>query len=221
MNLTKIKGLKYPDEYFIKFFFKFGLHAKQDLTYLEVGCSNGCNLMLPYQYNNDVIGVDLNENLIEYANENFALMNSKQPYKFYKNDMRTFCAKNSNINADVLVLANSIYYIPKQDFKTVLKDIKQNSLIRHNIPLFIRFRDIDDFRNDKGEVVEENSLIMQNGTTGEDGVFCAFYTMEEMVTLLKNELNLHDFETMHIRYDNIQNNTKVNNSDIVIWGLIN
>jgi hypothetical protein len=42
-----------------------------------------------------------------------------------------------------------------------------------------------------------------------------------MITILKDELNLRDFQSMKIEYENIQNDIKVNNSDIVIWGKIN
>ena len=221
MNLKNIKGLKYPDEYFIKFFFKYGLQNKKNHTFLELGCSNGCNLMLPYQFNNSVIGVDSDNNLIDYANHNFNILNQKDSYKFYSQDMRHFCNTTSNIQADVLVLANSIYYISKNDFISLLKDIKQNNLIKSNIPFFIRFRDIDDFRNGKGENVGKNSIIIQNNITGEDGLFCQFYDTNEMIELLKKALNLKDFQTMKIKYENIQNNTKISNSDIVIWGNIN
>lgn len=220
MNIKSIKGLKYPDEYFIKFFFKYNLHTKNNLTFLELGCSNGCNLALPYQYDNDVIGVDFNEQLISFANENFTHFNQKNNYQFYNEDMRVFCETSTNIKADVLVLPNSIYYIPQNDFIQLLQNIKKNDLIKSNIPFFIRFREIDDFRNHKGQKIDENSYIMENKITGEDGVFCKFYSTFEMINILEKELNLRDFQTMHIRYENIQNNTKVNNSDVVIWGTV-
>jgi len=221
MNIKKIKGLKYPDEYFIKFFFKYQLHTKQHYTYLELGCSNGCNLTLPFEFENDVIGVDLDETLIGYANENFNNLNIKSKFDFKSIDMREFCANSFDIEADILVLANSIYYIPKNEFITLLKDIKQNNLIKSKIPFFIRFREIDDYRNNKGEIIEKNSIIIKNGITGEDGVFCKFYDTDEMIKILKKELNLREFQSISIKYDNIQNNIKVNNSDIVIWGIIN
>ena len=44
---------------------------------------------------------------------------------------------------------------------------------------------------------------------------------EEDFSLLEKELNLRDFQTMSIKYENIQNGVKVNNSDVVIWGTIN
>ena len=62
---------------------------------------------------------------------------------------------------------------------------------------------------------------MYNEITGEDGVFCKFYEEDEMIEILKTNLKLRNFQSMKIEYENIQNNTKVNNSDIVIWGTIN
>ncbi|MDA3908287.1 MAG: methyltransferase domain-containing protein, partial [Sulfurimonas sp.] len=181
----------------------------------------GCNLMLPFEFNNNVVGVDLNDSLINYANENFNNFKNKNNFEFFSLDMREFCHNTSDIKADVLVLANSIYYIPKNDFVQLLKDIKQNNLIKQNIPFFIRFREIDDFRNSKGELVEENSIIIKNGITGEDGVFCKFYDTLEMVDVLQKELDLREFQTMHLKYDNIQNDVKVRSSEVVIWGTIN
>jgi len=177
--------------------------------------------MLPYQLNNNVIGIDLNESLIQDANDNFNLLKQRERYDFFSLDMKYFCDTSSDIQADVLVLANSIYYIPQNDFIKLMQDIKQNNLIKQNIPFFIRFREIDDFRNGKGEEIEKNSIIMQNDITGEDGIFCKFYETEEMIDILKQELNLRDFQTMRIKYENIQNDVKVDNSDVVIWGTIN
>jgi len=221
MKLKQIQGLKYPDEYFIKFFFKFGLHTIQDKKYLELGCSNGCNLMLPYQFNNEVVGVDMDSTLIEYAKHNFSHCNQEDSYNFKVEDMRYFCKEQKNLAADVLVLANSVYYIPKEDFIVLLQNIVKKKLIKENIPFFIRFRLPDDFRNYKGEEISKNAIVMQNGITGEDGIFCKFYEVDEMLEILQRELRLNKFEVMHIRYDNIQNNIKVNNSDVVIWGNIN
>lgn len=220
MNIKNIKGLKYPDEYFIKFFFKYQFHTQKNIKFLEIGCSNGCNLMLPYSYDFDLVGVDLNTTSIEYANENFKQI-KKQNYKFHTQDMRDFCSEISAVKADVLVLANSIYYISQNDFIEMLQNIKKNDLIQKNATLFLRFRTPRDFRNKKGEYQDENAYIMHNGITGEDGVFCKFYEEEEMASILQNELNLRDFQSMKIEYENIQNGVKVNNSDIVIWGKIN
>ena len=71
MNFKNIQGLKFPDDYFVKFFFKKELHLKKNFTFLELGCSNGNNLLLGSLYNHSVVGVDLDEKLIEYAESNF------------------------------------------------------------------------------------------------------------------------------------------------------
>lgn len=220
MNIKNIKGLKYPDEYFIKFFFKYQYHNKNNLKFFELGCSNGCNLMLPFSFDNDVVGIDLNENLIDYANENFKSM-VKENYKFYKDDMREFCKNTKDIKSDVLIMANSIYYVPKNDFIQLLNNIKNNRLIKENSTIFIRFRSPKAFRNNKGNYIDENTFLIYNGITGEDGILCKFYEEYEMIQILRETLDLRYFQSMKIEYENIQNNTKVNNNDIVIWGTIN
>jgi len=216
-----IQGLMYPDDFFIKFFFKHDMQLKKGQTYLELGCSNGCNLTLPYQFANNVIGVDMDETLIGFANNNFNSFTKKGDYIFSAEDMRSFCAREKNIYADVLVLANSIYYISKSELIELFENIRNNNLIKKNILLFIRFRELDDFRNKKGIKVEENSYILDNGITGEDGVFCRFYDTYEMVDILHEHLDLRDSQIMKIRYDNIQKDKTVNCSDVVIWGKIN
>jgi len=87
MDITKIKGLKFPDEFFIRFFFKNKLNTKK-LKYIEFGCGNGNNLLLPYEYGNEIIGIDYNKDAIEMAKYNFSLLKGK--YKFYNADMRNF-----------------------------------------------------------------------------------------------------------------------------------
>jgi cyclopropane fatty-acyl-phospholipid synthase-like methyltransferase len=218
MSLKEIKGLKFPDEYFIKFFFKKALHKFQNKNFFDLGCSNGCNISLAYEYDNNVIGVDYNKELISFANDNFKLIRNNNSFNFVYEDMRHFI-KDYKEKIDVLIMANSIYYISKEDFIDLLKNIKKN--LNKNIPFFIRFRTVNDYRYGKGETVAPDAIIISNGITGEDGSYCKFYTEEEMLEILKKELNLNNYETMKITYENIQNNTLVKNEDIVIWGNIN
>ena len=57
MNTIKeLKGLRFPDEYVIKFFFKSGLHASPGRV-VEFGCGNGNNLSLFRAYGWDVTGL--------------------------------------------------------------------------------------------------------------------------------------------------------------------
>lgn len=218
MNIRDIKGLKYPDEYFIKFFFKKGLHLDDKAnTFIELGCANGCNLSLAYQFGNHVIGVDYDKASIENAHDNFSSLIQENNFSFYCDDMREF-VKNNQLSVDVLSLANSIYYIPKNDFVNLLRNIK--GWLSSDTSLFIRFRGLDDFRYGKGKLVDENSFIIENGVTGEDGAYCCFYSEEDMLALLMDELNLRNYDVMNARYDNIQNGVTVSNHDIIIWGSV-
>ncbi|RUR08124.1 class I SAM-dependent methyltransferase [Legionella sp. km772] len=222
MNITHLKGLRFPDEYFIKFFYKFNFHQQAPkLRFLELGAANGCNLALPYQYHFPVIGVELDPLLVEYANHNFKLYNQDNAYDFIAQDMRIFCQEQKELLADILVLANSLYYIPKSDFIKLLEDLSANHLIQTKAPFFIRFRNLDDFRYNKGKKMAENTFILENGITGEDGALCVFYEADEMVTLLRAKLGVSQFQIMNIHYDNIQNDSLVNNSDVVVWGYVN
>ena len=45
MLITEIKGLKFPDESLVRFFFKSGFEAVKE-SVLELGCGSGNNLRL-------------------------------------------------------------------------------------------------------------------------------------------------------------------------------
>ena len=83
----------------------------------------------------------------------------------------------------------------------------------------MRFRTLSDFRYGTGKKVSKDSFILN--TYDENGLLCQFYDKESMLDLLAEELNLRQFETMDISYENIQNNEKVRCCDTVIWGHIN
>ncbi len=219
MHIKDLNGLKYPDDYFIKFFFKNKLHLTKGLNILELGSSNGNNLMLCYEYDNNVLGVDMDSSLTNYAESNFNLLNGNGSFKFYNSDMRIFCNKHKNINVDVLVLANSIYYIAKKDFINLLINLKKNSIVKPGSLIFLRFRDCDDYRNGNGIQVGDNAFILD--TFDERGVFCQFYETKERIDILIEELCLRCFSVLKVKYQNLENNKKVDNSDVVIWGVVN
>lgn len=225
MMISKIKGLKYPDEYFIKFFFKNKLHEKQNLKYLEFGCGNGSNLMLPFNMGggNKVIGVDYDNSLIEYANYNFNLLeHNYNQYEFYSDDMRIFAKNNKNINADVFILPSVIYYINQIDFISFLVAMVQNSNIKNNILFYIRIRTPKDFRYGLGKRIEEQTYKLPSDViTGEGNASITFYTELQMIDILKKYLNIRDFSIFHVDNQNEHNKEIILNSDIVIWGTIN
>lgn len=223
MMLSEIKGLKYPDEYFIKFFFKNRLHEKNNLKYLEFGCGSGNNLLLPYQYDNKVLGIDYNKNLINNAKENFSLLNRDIDYTFYSSDMLDFAKNNKEIFSDVLSLPNVVNYISKTDFIEFLNNCSCNKLYKEKSTLFIRFRTPRDFRYGLGRRIDSYSYQIDNNNdiTGEAGALNCFYTGVEMIEILKKYLKIYEYKLFNIDFENMASNGDIIlNSDIVIWGKI-
>jgi hypothetical protein len=224
MKLCNIKGLKYPDYYFIQYFFKNHFYNIQNLTFLEFGCSNGNNLMLPIQYNHNIIGVDVNPNSISNAKENFSSIQTTSKYNFECNDMLLFAKNNVDIQADVFTLPNIINYISTIDFENMLQNVIKNNLVKKNSKFFIRCRGIKDFRFGIGTKVAHNTFVMPDDydITGEAGSLNRFYNGDELVEILKRHLNLRNYHIFAIDEQNLQkDNITVLNSDIIIWGDIN
>jgi len=222
MLIPKIKGLKYPDEYFIKFFFKERLHEKTNLKFLEFDCGNGNNLMLPYQYNHEVIGIDYDKTLISYANENFRLLNFKNKYSFYAEDMKSFAKNTHNIMADVFLLPSVIYYISREDFILFLENIVKNNNIKKETQFYIRVRSKKDFRFGYGEKIAENRYKLPlNSITNESNANIEFYSEYEILEILKEVLKLRQYKLFNLDCQNEHNGIIILNSDIVIWGIVN
>jgi len=225
--LKEIKGMKYPDEYFVKFFFKNRLYSCLQLKFLEFGCGNGNNLMLPFMYgnNNEVMGIDFDNALIEHAEHNFCMLDNEQNshYVFHADDMRHFTSVNSEIAADVLSLPNIVNYISREEYIDFLKNCKKNHLYKNGAMFFIRFRTPRDFRFGLGSRIGYNcyKIDNDNNITGEAGALNCFYTEMEMVDILTEYIGLADYRLFHIDFENIAvNGDTILNSDIVIWGVI-
>lgn len=224
MNISQIKGMKYPDEYFIKYFFKNDFPNKKNLKFIEFGCSNGNNLMLPFLYNFNVIGIDLSEEAIKDANTNFKNTKNDNPnFKFYIEDMRTFAKNNYNLEMDVLLLPNVVNYIKQEELIEFLKTMIQNNNIAKDAFFFIRCRTPKDFRFGIGKKIAHNTYKLPDdfNITNEQSCLNRFYTEIELVSMLSEYLNLREYQILSCDCQNPQNDTIVFNSDIILWGKIN
>jgi hypothetical protein len=220
MIIKGLKGLKYPDEYVIKFFFRENLH-KNSGKVIEFGCSNGNNLSLYFQYDYDIVGIDLAKESIENANYNFKnIYSSSSKFKFISNDMLNFVKENNNISADIFTIPNVISYISKADFIDFLKYSKKNNLYKKDAKFFLRTRTKKDYRYGNGKEVSKDSFLIDYDITGEQGALCTCYSEYELIELLKKYLNLKDFTISHLDSQNLQNGKLIFNSDIAIWGTI-
>ncbi len=220
MKVSDIDGLKYPNEYFIKYFFKRGFDKGDKKKFIEFGSSNGNNLMLPYQYGHEVIGVDFDVTLIEYANSNFEKLNQDNSYHFYADDMKNYVHKSKNLNVDVFLLPNIVNYLTTDEFVNFLDSVVESGMIKKGADFFIRARSIKDFRFGKGEKIGKNSYRLDDDVTGENGAICTCYQEYELVDLCRQHLNLRDFKLFSVDVQNLHSGINVLNSDIVIWGTI-
>ena len=224
MNISQIKGMKYPDEYFIKYFFKNNFPDKKDFKFIEFGCSNGNNLMLPFSYNFEIIGVDLSKEAIEDANSNFRNMKIKDTnFSFYVEDMRIFAKNNHNLQIDVLLLPNVVNYIKQEELIEFLETMIQNNNVKKDALFFIRCRTPKDFRFGIGNKVAHNTYKLPDdfNITNEQSCLNRFYTETELVSMLTKHLNLREYQILSCDCQNPQKETIVFNSDIILWGRIN
>ena len=123
--LNNIKGLLYPDEYFVKFFFRNKLNEMPDLNVLEIGCGNGNNLMLPYSFGASITGIDIDQEALEQAKHNFGYISKSGKFELYLKDLRHPVGFINNLRANVFILASSVYYVSKLEFIEFLDDIWQ------------------------------------------------------------------------------------------------
>lgn len=218
MTIKELKGLKYPDEYIIKFFFKEGLQNREG-SVIEFGCANGNNIALFYQYDYNVKGIDLSDIAITNALYNFKNIYTTQgEFSFECTDMLSFAQNNKDIYADIFMIPNVISYIKKSDFIKFLELSKKNNLFKKGAKFFLRTRTKKDYRYGLGEELEPDTFLLTDDTTGEKGVICTCYDEYELVQILKKYLNLENITVCHLDNQNMQKGRKVFNSDIAIWG---
>jgi len=224
--ISKIKGLKYPDEFITKFFFKKGLNTKPGKV-LELGCGNGNNLMLFHGYGWDIVGVDIDQKLLQDASYNIKLMNPEGGgSEFIHKDLSEGIddVLNSNYikpnSFSAVILPSVLYYIPRKSAEKVLREVS-----KYTIPgafIYLRNRTLRDYRYRRGEEVERNGYRLTLEETGESGLLNIFYNEWEIIEMLVENLKL-DAETAEIltvEFQSPQRGVRVLNSDIVVWGKV-
>lgn len=216
-TIQQTKGLKFPDEFVIKYFFKENLHRRRGRV-LELGCGNGNNLMLFFQYGWDCVGIDYNEQSIGDAVYNFGQVpTSGNRFSFIQHDLQSGLPSALE-TCDVLLLPNVLYYIPRLAAITCLEQAAD--LVTPGGGVFLRLRSPRDYRYRRGREVEPNGFILDISETGENGALMVFYEEYELVEMLRNSMGIEpaSLRLMRVTYDNLQNGCLVRNDEIVIWG---
>jgi len=219
--LKEIKGMKFPDLYITKFFFKEGLD-KSTGKVIEFGCGNGNNLWLFYSYGYDVCGIDISERAIENAKFNFKKLFShdESEYLFIKDNILNLGKIKETIligkKFNLLLFPNIVSYIKKDQFRKLMQEIVD--ILDEKGEIFIRFRSPRDMRVGMGRKIGDGEYILCNEITGEDGAVLSVYEESEMLYTLSLSLKLRDYKIFHLYEENYHTDRKVLNADIVIWG---
>jgi SAM-dependent methyltransferase len=217
-GIRDIRGLKYPEAYVIRFFFKHGLQNKQGRV-LEAGCSNGCNLRLFREFDWETVGIDISRDALADGEANFAAMpGTTSTFRFIQHDLSLGLPRELEGQFDCVLFPSSLYYIPRASVIQVFQDARR--LVRPGAAFYLRMRTVDDFRYGRGEPVEHNGFRLTTEITGEKGALNVFYHEYELVDMLREYFGASSprMKIMHIDYENVQNDVIVSNADIVIWG---
>ncbi len=220
MNLADIRGSRFPDEYVIKCFFKLGFHQRTG-DVLELGCGNGNNLMLFYQFGWNVVGLDMNPEALEDALFNFAMLDMPScNYHFVEHDISKGVKNVVSGKFDVILMPNVLSYIDRKSTVLVMKDLRE--LLQKGTYIFLRTRNVRDYRYGRGEEIGHNTFRLKIEETGEQGLLNVFYHEYELIDILRDLLHVDVSTTQvfSVDFQNLQKGFVVSNSDIVIWGKI-
>ena len=220
--IKQLQGLLFPDDYLVKFFFKTKLN-KRKKNVLELGCSNGNNLSLFFNYGWNVSGVDSNLKNILNAKHNFKILKKKlflqNNYLFFKEDMLSFIKKQDNLSYDTIIFANSLYYLEYQQIIEILDCIKNKISKKTNI--FFRIRLKGDQRAKISKKISKFTHLINFKRTNEINCFNTFFTKQKFITMIRNKFNIKSETALEIKYENLINNKVFFNNDLVFWCVIN
>lgn len=211
--LPDIRGLKYPDEFVARHFFKRGLHQRTGRV-VELGGGTGNNLSLYAAYGWSLTDVDYSQAALDDARWNLG-----PDATLIQADLSQGLPDLGAAPIDVLLIPNLLCYLTAAQASAVLTAARAR--LAPGAEVFVRTRLVDDYRCGKGVEEEPNGWRLATPETGEAGLFNLFYTPEGLVERLVAELGLVDPVALKVSFDNVQNGVLVTpNSDLVVWGAV-
>jgi cyclopropane fatty-acyl-phospholipid synthase-like methyltransferase len=217
MLISETKGTKFPDPYIVQFFYKEGLD-KTTGKVLELGSGNGHNLMLFYQYNWKTLGLDMDIKQLENGEKNFLKMELEPFFQHIRQEGNAFVGGYSGTPFEAVLVSNALTYLPNDKIDSLFNSM--NRVIDKGSFLFIRTRTPDDYRFAKGEKLSENSYILDIKETGEEGRINTFFSEPELNSLLDSRFDFSYKYFLNNKYDTLQDNIIISNSDIIFWGKV-
>lgn len=210
-KLSEIRGLKFPDEYVVRHFFKRGLQERPGRV-LELGSGVGNNLALYGHYGWNLTGVDYDAAALDDARWNLG-----EAAVLLQADL-SLGAPALDGPFQALIVPNLICYLTRPQALALLSGLRP--VLAPDCEVFVRTRLVDDYRYGRGAPEGPDGFRLTTPETGEAGLFNRFYTAADLVELLDEALDLRERCELAVRFDNLQAGVRVpGNSDLVVWGL--
>lgn len=210
-SLREIRGLKYPDEFVVRHFFKRGLSGRTGRV-LELGCGTGNNLGLYHAWGWTCAGVDYDADALGDCRFNLG-----DDVALVQADLSQGPPALDGPAFDALIIPNLLCYLTIAQARAVLGGLRPR--LAPGAELFVRTRLTDDYRYGRGVEEEPDGFRLETPETGEAGLFNLFYTPVGLTGLLASTLGLDAPTVLTCRFDNIQAGQDIpDNSDIIVWG---
>jgi SAM-dependent methyltransferase len=212
--IKDLRGLRFPDDYIVRMFFKEGMNRRSGRV-LELGCGSGSNLLLFAAFDWDVTGLDNNVDSLADARFNLegrgALIECDLSAGELPLDGHSF---------DAVILPSINYYVPRSAFISLLRDCRR--VVRGpGCWFYIRSRLPEDWRWGRGQQLAAGAYRLDCRETGEFGLLNVFYSAEDLSSLISQHLgHLDRRQQLFVTYDNPQSGIVVRNADVVIWGIL-
>ena len=209
-SIRETRGLKFPDDYVTRWFFKRGLDRRPGRM-LELGCAGGANLMLAQAYGWAPTGVDLDRRALADAGFNLG-----GDARLIEADLARGWPGEAGGPFDAAMIPNLLCYLTDPQLKSVLDGLRQN--LGSEAEVFVRTRTTSDYRYGRGQAVGADAFVLDTEETGEAGLINRFWGPEDLAALLVQQLGLRDPVVLRVDFENLQAGRIVTNADVVIWG---
>jgi SAM-dependent methyltransferase len=210
-TIAELRGLRFPDDYVVRMFFKEGLHRGAGRA-LELGCGSGNNLLLFAAFGWQVTGVD--NNVVSLADAEHNLEGSGT---LIECDLAKYVPEFATDAFDAVLMPSVNYYVPRAAFVRLLESCR--ATLRPGGMFYLRSRLPEDWRYGRGTEEGPAAFRLQCRETGEYGLLNVFYDLEELWALIGTHFGpLSQSQTLRVTYDNPQGGLVIRNADVVIWG---
>jgi SAM-dependent methyltransferase len=209
--ISELRGLRFPDEFVVKMFFKEKLNARPGRV-IEFGCGSGNNLGLFLSFNWDVTGLDISPGALANARHNLNGIG-----RLVQCDLAKDFPDLGEDVFDAVLLPSVNYYLPRASFIRLLEECRSRT--KPGALFYIRSRRPDDWRWGRGKQEGPGAFRLDCDETNELGLLNVFYSPEELRDLIREYFGmLREPQVLHITADVPMGKVVVRDADVVIWG---